>query len=199
MKSILSEYPNIRLYAQMRPDADSLKHLVELQKSLPRQLKGRAVPARQIHMTLIHFGKIHDVYQIISSQNQISFEQYIHHLQIYIKETQAILPKDPVRIEPVGFALFGQRGGTLVVEYDAPTIIYEIHSELVNVLKRFLKRCEIEDVDAFMANDINFTHAPILRPHITLYKGYKGSLPNLPLKSIAVHPMELVYPPKEQA
>ena len=168
---------------------------MDLQQSLPVQQRGRAVPAGGLHLTLIHFGKIRDVYEDISTVSGVGWKQYTAHLTRYIARTADLMPLRPVRLLPAGLARFGQRGGTLVVEYQLPAELAAVHSLMYQVLYTFLQDCGITGVDSFIAQNINFMHAPKLKPHITLYKGYAGPLPDIQLSPVTLAGMPVVYPP----
>lgn len=191
-------YPNIRLYAQMKPDDDGVSHLADVQRQLPKQARGRAVSLKQLHMTLIHFGKVYDVYEILQQKTGISYDEYAIRLKYYIQQTNILLPTGPAIIQPKGFARYGQRGGTLVIEYDVPTWIIEAHGKLVGVLRQFFDSCGVKNIDEFMTEDINFMHASELKAHITIYKGYTGSLPEIELRPVRIFTTPLVYPPLNQ-
>lgn len=191
----MNNSPNIRLYAQMKPDLDGVRHLADVQSSLPEQKRGRAVAPKQLHMTLIHFGKVHDVFETLHAQTGISYADYAPRLAQYIKQSNTLLPAEPAVIHPRGFAFYGQRGGTLVIECETPEWIIETHARLVETLREFFSACGIGDIDEFMAGDINFMHVGELRAHITLYKGYAGDPPNVELMPVRVRPTPFVYPP----
>lgn len=183
---------NLRLYAQMQPDGPSLAHLLSLQEPLPAGT--RPVPRRQLHLTLIHFGKVLDVYRVINAQTGLSRSAYEGLLAGYIARTEALLPAVSFHLEPVGFAGFGTRGSTLAVEYLPTPELALLHRELYGELVGFLGAAGIRDTDAFMAGDPNFRHAGTLRPHISLARGFAGALPSLPLESVTLQPMPVVYP-----
>lgn len=189
----MSAFENIRIYAQLQPDRASLAHLLGVQAGLPPQTGGRPVTAQAMHMTLIHFGKVQDVYDVIRPICNISYERYAALLQDYIAATEDALPVTPFTVVPKGPALFGEHGGTFVIEYEAPSEMGKVHAQLVQVLQRFLSECGIADVPGFMAQDRNFMHALTLRPHITLYKGYQGKLPAVVLQPVLLRPMPTVY------
>lgn len=187
---------NRRLYAQMRPDDASLAHLLALLGSVssagPHGL--RPVPRSQLHLTLIHFGKVRDVYRVIRSATGISLAAYEEALEGYIGRTEALLPPASFRLQPVHLSGFGANGRTLVVEYAPTPELSALHAALLAELEDFLAGCGIEDTAGFMAGDPNFMFAPTLRPHITLARGYTGPPPVLPLAPVTLTPMPVVYP-----
>ena len=175
---------NVRLYAQLRPEGDGLAHLEEIQHTLPAEACGRLTSAGQLHMTMIHFGRIKDVFETIRRVTDISWERYSQLLAAYIQDTTGLMPEEPFLAQPAGYARFGQRGGTLVIEYTVPRRLIELQAGMYDVLRDFLTACGIRDAEAFMAGDLNFMHARVLRPHITLCKGYQGELPSAPLRPV---------------
>ncbi|MCC3275071.1 2'-5' RNA ligase family protein [Arthrobacter sp. zg-Y20] len=187
---------NRRLYAQMQPDAGSLAHLLALRDSLtsgaPRGT--RPVPRGQLHLTLIHFGKVLDVHRVISAATGISLPDYGQLLAGYIERTEALLPEDSFRLQPVHLTGFGAHGRTLVAEYAPTPQLAALHAALLTELTGFLAACGIGDTAGFMAGDPNFMFAQTLRPHITLARGYTGEPPALPLAPVTLTPMPVVYP-----
>lgn len=176
---------NRRLYAQLRPDPESLTQLTGLQRDLavlPEVNDGgrpRWVPERQMHLTLIHFGKVRDVYAVVSVATGIGREDYEKLLVDYVAETEAAMPRRPVVLEPAVLSRFGRQGRTLVLEYFPSAVLMQAHAAALAALEVFLRRCGIADVAAFTAADPNFMFASRLRPHITLSHAFAGTLPAL--------------------
>ena len=174
---------NRRLYAQLRPDADSLEQVKRLQQSLAEHPgvndggRPRWIPERQIHLTLIHFGKVRDVYAAVSAAAEVSWDTYEELLADYVRETEAAMPRQPVVLEPAVLSRFGRHGRTLVLEYFPSSALMSAHERAYGVLVDFLHSCGIEDAAAFTAADPNFMFASGLRPHITLARGFAGTLP----------------------
>lgn len=187
---------NIRLYAQMRPDQEGLEHLESLQRSLPAGT--RLLPRRQLHLTLIHFGKVLDVFRVVSAAGGVGLDDYRELLAGYIRSTEELLPERNFVVQPLGVAGFGNSGRTLVAEYAPAADLARLHARLYRVLRDFLAACGIADVDGFMAADPNFMFASSLRPHITLARGYTGPQPNLRLRPVTLRPLPVVYPPSSR-
>ncbi|MDN3904254.1 hypothetical protein [Arthrobacter sp. YD2] len=187
---------NRRLYAQMRPDGGSLAHLLALQQAVaaaaPRGV--RPVPSRQLHLTLIHFGKVLDVYRVITAATGISLPDYARLLEGYIERTESLLPATAFHLQPVRAAGFGAHGRTLAVEYAPTPELSALHAGLLEELEGFLAACGIAGTASFMAGDPNFMFARTLRPHITLVRGYTGPPPGLELGRVTLIPMPVVYP-----
>ena len=191
---------NLRLYAQMQPDGPSLAHLLSLQESLPAGT--RLVPRRQLHLTLIHFGKVRDVYAVVAAATGISAAEYEELLACYVAQTEAGMPVRPVVLEPAVLSRFGRHGRTLVLEYFPSAVLMQSHAAAFAALQKFLRGCGIEDVEAFTAADPNFMFASRLRPHITLSRGFAGTLPApvhaaspevFHLESVRLESMPVVY------
>ncbi|MBP3035940.1 hypothetical protein J2M53_06685 [Arthrobacter sp. zg-ZUI100] len=201
---------NRRLYAQLRPDPPSLARLLRLQQALgalPEINDGgspRWVPARQMHLTLIHFGKVRDVHAVVAAATGISAAEYEELLACYVAQTEAEMPRHPVVLEPAVLSRFGRHGRTLVLEYFPSPELKESHAAAYAALETFLRRAGISDVPAFTAGDPNFMFASRLRPHITLARGFAGTLPapaqgsgpagGFPLERVRLEPMPVVYP-----
>ena len=184
---------NRRLYAQLRPDPESLTHLIGLQQELAGLSeindggRPRWVSERQMHLTLIHFGKVRDVYSLVSVATGIAWDLYEELLAGYVADTEASMPQQPVVLEPAVLSRFGRHGRTLVLEYFPSAVLMQSHAAAVAALETFLRGCGIEDVEAFTAADPNFMFASRLRPHITLSRGFEGTLSPPPRGSAAFH------------
>ncbi|PLS81618.1 hypothetical protein CYG49_01625, partial [Candidatus Saccharibacteria bacterium] len=148
---------------------------------------------KQLHLTLIHFGRVHDIYQNISSVSDISYAEYEGLLTEYIEESESLLPTNPVTISPTAFGGFGSKGKTLALEFEPPDTLLETHQNLYQVLRKFLKNCRIEDVDSFMKDNPNLEHAHALKPHITLCRGFKGRAVDPPLQDVVLLPVPTIY------
>lgn len=174
---------NRRLYAQLRPDPESLAQLTQLQQdlaALPEINDGgrpRWMSERQMHLTLIHFGKVRDVYAVVSVATGITWDAYEELLVGYVAETEAAMPRQPVVLEPAVLSRFGRHGRTLVLEYFPSAVLMQAHAAAFAALETFLSRCGIGEVEAFTAADPNFMFASRLRPHITLSRAFAGTLP----------------------
>lgn len=174
---------NRRLYAQLRPDAGSLEPVLALQQSLAAlpEVNGsggpRWIPERQIHLTLIHFGKVRDVYAAVSAAGGISWDEYEDRLEDYVAATEAAMPREPILLEPAVLSRFGRHGRTLVLEYFPSSALLLAHERAYAALEDFLRSCGIADASTFTAADPNFMFASGLRPHITLARGFGGTLP----------------------
>jgi hypothetical protein len=189
-----SGYANVRIYAQLRPDPAGLEHLVRLQQALPPH-RGRLVPQRQLHVTLIHFGKVHDVHGVIERHSGVPYDEYAALLSRYIADTEAELPTGSSVLVPVELAGFGRNGRTLAVQYRPTAELIDVHQRLLGILRTFLRDCGLPDPDEFMAQDTNFMFARTFNPHITVCKGFGGNPPRLPLEPLRVEPMQVVYRP----
>ena len=187
--------PGPRIYAQMRPTPASAEHLRELQEALPRSRGLRRVSAERLHLTLIHFGKVHEVRAAVGrAVPDLQDEAFLPAVHGYLAETRAALPGRSFTLEPAGPAGFGPGGRVLVVEYRPTAELLRVHARLYAVLEAFLQRCGVADPAAFAAQDPNFRHASTLRPHITLARGWCGQAPVLPaLEQVTVEPMPVLY------
>lgn len=189
-------YQNIRVYAQLKPDQAGLEHLLSVQSALPPQERGYAVSARQLHLTLIHFGKVFEIYdRLQTAVPDVTYETYETNLKAYIAGSEAAMPQHSITLRPSGFALFGNSHATLVVTYDTNQELLEAHQAQYWLLVSFLKKCGLEDPEGFMKKDVNFMFAQEPKPHITLYKNYGSALPTLALLPVTLLSMPTVYPP----
>lgn len=182
-----------RIYVQLQPDERGIDDLVAIQRELDSSRTGRLMPPEELHMTVIHFGKSRDVLAAVRRESEIDEATYDDRLAEYVGRTQNILTDDTYDLTPAGFGHFGARGKTLVIRYEAPPELAELHSRAYSELTRFLGACGIADPETFVRHDPNFKNSRELKPHVTLYKGYEGRVPDIELGHIAVRFMKLVY------
>lgn len=182
-----------RIYVQLRPDEAGIRRLQATQGELKPGKTGRMMPEEELHMTVIHFGKTADVKAALQAVTALDDATYESALNDYTARTRALLTGERYELHWTGYGHFGAHGKTLVATFEAPEPLHALHREAFEALRRFVSRCGVKDPDAFIRNDPNFTHAQVLRPHITLYKGYEGPDPDVPLGDITVHFMKLVY------
>lgn len=179
-----------RLYAQLKPDHQSLRHLLALQHVTPP--RGRTVQPERLHLTVIHFGIISDVLRKLPG-DPARQAQALHE---YINRSQEILHtyKDHTfELSPINIELFGEFGRTLVMTYAPSAALNDLHDRLVTTLRQFFSDCGVADVNGFMTGDSNFKHALTIQPHITLMKGYVGNVPVVSPQPVRLRTMKLLY------
>ena len=164
-----------RLYVQLTPDAATTDYLQRLQRQVVTS--GRPLPAQHLHLTIIHFGKIGDMYHDIHRESGVSRSAYDDALWDYIERSQQALPKTPIILHPHHLELFGARRSTLVLRTTSTDTLEDAHKLLYQYLRDFLRRCDIDDIDTFIVGNHNLRYAPTLIPHITLARGFTAELP----------------------
>lgn len=147
----------------------------------------------ELHLTLIHFGKVPDIYRTLSAYAHFDDNRFKTSLEQYVTATQALLPYRLDRLKCTGYSLFGSNNTTLVARFIATEELVSLHNALVDVLREFFRSIGIADPDTFMKRDPNFMYATELRPHVTLYKGYSGRLPIQQLEAIDFIGMDVLY------
>lgn len=184
---------NTRLYVQLQPDEAGREALAGVQQTLPSQSTGRLIGKAELHLTLIHFGVANDVYQSVSHMSGVDRNAFSEALAAYVTEAEAWLPKNDVTLQHTGFELYGAKKNALAATFKATDELREQHAKQLDVLRRFFKRMDLTNPDEFMQSDPNFQHALTLNPHVTLYKGFSGELPNIEIGDIAFSSMNVVY------
>ncbi len=175
-----------KIYAQLAPAVLNLPPY-ESQKI------GRKVSSDELHMTLLHFGKISEIYRYVSNEVFISEEKYLHELKQFIARTKATLPDHTISLRHTGYAMFGPRRSSLVATFSTTPELRAFHQKLYKSLLTFLANCNLPNSKSFAKNHHSLLHAHTLEPHVTLYKGYKGSIPTLDLGNVTFYSMEVVY------
>ena len=184
-----------RIYAQLYPESDTLAELLRLQEGLDPQQSGRLVPAKGLHMTIIHFGIINQVWNRLSRAvgTELTRQVYLRQIEKLVSSWEDCLRSVVVGLEPIGFTRFGKHGLVLAVEYRPTYEILELHQQCLARLVTFLQNCRVADPTRFMREDYNFTNALTLRPHISLYKGYSGAEPTAELQNAWLHAAPVTY------
>ncbi|HEX8390059.1 MAG TPA: 2'-5' RNA ligase family protein [Candidatus Saccharimonadales bacterium] len=185
------KFSNRRLYAQLRPDDNGLQHLIALQALIDN---GKLVAPDALHLTLIHYGKVSEMYDDISAVSGIDRTSYMAALGRFVQTIEQILPQQPLLLQPSGFDKFGPGGMSLVIRYDATSKLRMIHACLYDELSRLLRTIGITDVDTFVQDNSNLQFTRVFRPHVTIALGYETTpLPTTTLKSVYFKAMPIVY------
>lgn len=182
-----------RIYVQMAPDTAGLEALSAISSRLPAQSSGRVLPREELHVTLIHFGRVKDMLASLRNVIAITNEAYEAALKVYLEATASLMTKDAYHLEPRGYARFGARGTTLVGRYEPSPGLVERWRLAYDQLLLFVEACGITNPVDFVAHDQNLKFAGTFTPHITFYKGYDGPDPHDPLPPLAVTFMPLEY------
>ena len=142
----LATLEGVRIYAQLKPDADGLGELVRLQAAA-RALAPRARPVSpgRLHLTLIHFGKAGEAYTRLADATGVSRAEFGRALRVYLAATEAALPDHDFLLPAVGLAGFGVNGTTLAVECRPTQELDEVHAALYGLLLEFLVACGVPD------------------------------------------------------
>ncbi|RYZ89527.1 MAG: hypothetical protein EOP06_09215 [Proteobacteria bacterium] len=186
-----------KLYVQLQPDQAAMQQLQSLQTQLDPAAS--AVSMDQLHMTIIHFGKIQKLIDSVSCRLKISEADLLectnHLVQAWSMRLEAIEDAS-IAMKSTAHSLFGVNHTTYVVEFEAPELAIQLHSECLLDLKAYFRTIGIADPTTFMQQDFNFQHALTLRPHVTIAKHYTGStppaMPNTPIAA-SFHTMQIVY------
>lgn len=194
----LATLEGVRIYAQLKPDADGLGELVRLQAAA-RALAPRARPVSpgRLHLTLIHFGKAGEAYTRLADATGVSRAEFGRALRVYLAATEAALPDHDFLLPAVGLAGFGVNGTTLAVECRPTHELEDIHAALYSVLLEFLVACGVPDPGAYAADDPALAFSAVLRPHISILHGFRlpvgAALPPVTAAPMRLTPLPVLY------
>ena len=194
----LATLEGVRIYAQLKPDADGLGELVRLQAAA-RALAPRARPVSpgRLHLTLIHFGKAGEAYTRLADATGVSRAEFGRALRVYLAATEAALPDHDFLLSAVGLAGFGVNGTTLAVECRPTHELEDIHAALYSVLLEFLVACGVPDPGAYAADDPALAFSAVLRPHISILHGFHltagAELPPVAAAPMRLTPLPVLY------
>ncbi|RYF29659.1 MAG: hypothetical protein EOO17_00525 [Chloroflexi bacterium] len=186
-----------KLYVQLQPDQETIQWLQRLQSQLDPVAS--AISMDQLHMTIIHFGKIQKLIDSVSSRLKTSEADLLEYTSQLVQAWRMRLESIediPIIMKSTTHSLFGANHSTYVVEFDAAELAMQLHSECLLDLKAYFRTIGITDPTMFMQQDFNFQYALGLRPHVTIAKHYSGSVPpallNTPIIA-SFRTMKIVY------
>lgn len=185
---------DMRIYSQFKPDDEGIARLLEAQRKLSDPERGRLMPKDEIHMTMIHFGKVEDVYARLRQTSEFSRETFDAAVNTLIDDMRASMNGSSFTLRHTGFERFGKNGKIIVATFETNDELNEFHGRQLEYLVTLLKNCGVPDPTAYMKNDHNFVNALTMRPHVTLKKGHEHrDLPNANMGMITFIPMNVVY------
>lgn len=182
-----------RLYLQYKPDEAALSQLLDWQRAaLVINPQAREVQQNRMHLTVIHFGIITDVYRELREQQaDLTWEAYTHAVEEFINRSQSVLPEE-ITVRPERFELFGSRSSVLALRVRVPDALLAAHKQALSLLKECIISCGIMPPEMFMQGSLNFRFALRLEPHLSLIKAARHR-PNVALE--AAPPLKLSLMP----
>lgn len=185
-----------RLYLQYRPDENALEQLLDLQKRLIKaNPQGVIVQPDHIHLTLIHFGILADVYRELHEQQpKLTKDFFNQATEQFAQESQKVLPaQTSVTLDKL--ELFGSRSSVLALRVGISSELREAHAQARTLLEQHIESCGIRPARLFMQGSPNFRFALKLEPHISLIKAARN-LPTVSLEAdthLGLQAMPIVY------
>lgn len=156
-----------RLYLELQPTVAERQRIVLLQQELLLPSSARLIRPAKLHVTLIHFGILSEVYgQLTQAVPALNKESYMVAINHFVDATHAILPE--ISLAAGKYALYGPHKTTLVLEFKSDPTFDSAHERALQELIHFFVGCGIEQPRAFMAQNHNFQYALSSRPHLTL-------------------------------
>jgi hypothetical protein len=160
-----------RLYLQYEPDKESLKQLLKLQTyALENNPQSRPLSSERLHLTLLHFGILSEVYdEIYRINTNLSWQHYSEAVKTFVKNSDRFMP-EVARAKFLGFGLLGPNKNVLAARFEVDDAVSEAHVQALRALKVCLNQCGVENPEHFMLRSPNFRYAAVLNPHITLLR-----------------------------
>ncbi|HXH04924.1 MAG TPA: hypothetical protein VNI82_00675 [Candidatus Nitrosotenuis sp.] len=127
-------------------------------------------------MTIIHVGELGKVFAEVQPwAPSLSEELFFAQCSLLAEKFETLLP---IRTELCGEKLstYGVHSTTIALQVGIDDEIHRIHKQAVGMLRAFFEAIGIEYIDAFIKGSINFRHAVVLSPHISLLKGAGSSI-----------------------
>jgi|GEM_PF-1991479 len=187
-------YTSERLYLELAPVDKSLVGLTTLQQELPLRKPAWLIRPQKLHLTVIHFGIVREVYQeLLAYNSRLTYEAYLSAVSFFVHDIRDLLPRQTT-LRATGFHMFGPARTVLALTLHPNDELTYAHSQSLERLGHLLISCGINDVPAFIYKSHNFRYAPDLNPHITLARNVRTlkerSLPSYPA-SFDFHPAAL--------
>lgn len=173
-----------RLYTKLTPDDTGLARLINLQNLINFTGRFRLTPPSQLHLTLLHFGLIDEMYEQIHTVTGIDQSQYVKYLVTFIDRLNDALPDRPQTLLPTRVSVFGYRNSAIVLEFEPTQDMITAHREMYTALLQFLKDCDVTDPARFIAKTGALRHSPVLTPHVTLSRGGHYTTEDITLEEI---------------
>lgn len=156
--------------------------------------EARLVPAQQIHLTIIHFGIIREVFpQLQAVVPDLDYKRYKQAVATFVDTVEQAMPPQ-LKATMDRWDLYGFAQHTLVVTLLPNVELEQTHAASLAALRQFFASCGLSEPDSFMASNQNFQFALTLKPHITLLK----KAPTVPVeilepKKLHLQAMPILY------
>lgn len=160
-----------RLYLQYCPDDDALQQLLSWQASAQDvNPQARAIQRDGMHLTLLHFGILADVFRELQQQQPaLTKEIFLESVDQFITYAETLLPSSTT-VQAEGLELFGSRSSVLALRVAVSDELMRAHARARQLLVQCLEACGISPAQMFMRGSPNFRFALELQPHISLLK-----------------------------
>ncbi len=160
-----------RLYLQYRPDKSALEQLLDWQSSaIEVNPQGRPVQPDRIHLTVLHFGILADVFRELKEQNDnLTKDMFMTAVEKFARNTQDVLPS-VTAVQPERFELFGSGSSVLALRVRTSPELEQAHKRALDMLVACIASCGISYPEMFIPGSRNFRFARQLQPHISLMK-----------------------------
>jgi hypothetical protein len=160
-----------RLYLQYRPDDPALPRLHDYQqRAVAVNPHGRIVNAERLHMTLIHFGILMELYEECKKSNpSLSWNQFETAVKEFVYSSQSLMP-ETIELVPLRYAFYGPKKSVLGLELQPDERLRKAHTKALGALKDCLFECGVPTPEHFMLRSPNLRFAQSFNPHITLVR-----------------------------
>jgi 2'-5' RNA ligase len=160
-----------RLYLQYRPDKLAHNQLLAWQSSgIEQNPQARAVQPDRIHLTVLHFGILADVFRELREQNDnLTKDIFMKAVEQFVLDTQDVLPQ-ATTVYPERFELFGSGSSVLALRVRTSPELEQAHRRAFDMLIKCIASCGISQPEMFVPGSRNFRFAKKLQPHISLLK-----------------------------
>jgi hypothetical protein len=164
--------PHERLYLQYRPDSDHDRDALLQWQAALHEANPQARPVRptQLHLTIIHFGILADVFRELKQVvYDLTWDTYEQAVTEFMVTSSDVLPASAVVVADK-FSRYGSNAGVIAVDCKAGDDLIEAHQQSLQLLMKALEQCGVQQPVGFMQGSPNFRFALEFSPHISLLK-----------------------------
>lgn len=168
--------------------------LLTLQQDLAEQFDFK--PAKEFHLTVIHYGKPDKIFSSIRAANPGLSESNLQSEFNQMLAWHADLDDKNTHTQTEQIAVFGDKNNpVLVTRVKKSREIAETHQRTMDRFTSFLENCGVTDVSKFLRRNPDLKYLRHYRPHLTL--GFLKNHQEIP--SLNVAPINILLAPPQLA
>jgi 2'-5' RNA ligase len=168
-----------KLYIQLAPDTQAI---TAIQNDV-EGFSGRSIESEQLHLTVLHIGKLERLYDSVYKETDISKTAFLEEADALASELEILKAKydeNHIELNATEFDVFGANRSVLVLRFETTDTLNALHASGLDSVRKFLQKCGIRDMDDFIEKNDSLKHSLSYKPHIALKKAFEGKVPVMP-------------------